>query len=732
MWLRNSCILMLLPVHGLSTDAPDGMLRWTHVASRPAELVQRTDQEGFEVQAYWLPGSHRRGGNPIFRQIHDLRSQQNGSSDVGQNMHGAHPKKTRWARKTVFRFLSKIFHPICRPGQRASSELAEQALGPVISFEERYAELLESDERLELVQQAVHHILLSLSMSRTEAVAWITTFTRLLAHYRGPHKLPTSLVYGLHSLLLKHMSDPTLASSIRSLLLHTLTAISPHVRRLLIGEWSQEMFNPRLGLSEPFRDLQKFSNIVRDEPTLGSLLLQLPSKRPDVILGRLSDIVKIFSARAPGCFSSQTRVVSIAVLFHLIEIGVPEISQQAVAMSKALLMNRDEYLLLGHERALLDTILSDSYEQAKLRREQLMPVVDSKGAIHSEQAFLRTGQKDVWSKPYWFPKFDPFGEQSLVEQMNDLRSSDSIRSGIATCSAKSVRPWGRQLSPSASALPLELIPSKESVKLLEFFQERYQDLHKSGRSDQALKLVQSALLHVLQTPALPQIELDGWLTQLELLAMTTPYDLELLTTIVYGLYSIRLKISDHHKPENSVGLSLDHIIASIPMLTLEELGGEWSRGQSSPSCYRRWLLLYSQLRTNPRSNNNELIELFNPIRGLSPRFREWKQVNKILVNESTLEGLRMCLQHDEHAHIEQHMSSMERIFRSQDSPSFSAQTRIASIVLLAHLIAIPNLRLAAAPLEFSMGLVTQSEILFPHERLLLGTILKEHGRFSPS
>ncbi|KNF04858.1 hypothetical protein PSTG_01912 [Puccinia striiformis f. sp. tritici PST-78] len=449
-------------------------------------------------------------------------------------------------------------------------------------------------------------------------------------------------------------------------------------------------------------DLQKFSNIVRDEPTLGSLLLQLPSKRPDVILGRLSDIVKIFSARAPGSFSSQTRVVSIAVLFHLIDIGVPEISQQAVAMSKALLMNRDEHPLLGHERALLDTILSDSYEQAKLRREQLMPVVDSKGAIHSEQAFLRTGQKDVWSKPYWFPKFDPFGEQSLVEQMNDLRSSDSIRSGIATCSAKSVRPWGRQLSPSASALPLELIPSKESVKLLEFFQERYQDLHKSGRSDQALKLVQSALLHVLQTPALPQIELDGWLTQLELLAMATSHDLELLTTIVYGLYSIRLKISDHHKPENFVGLSLDQIIASIPMLTLEELGGEWSR------------------------------ELFNPSRGLSPRFSEWKQVNKILVNESTLEGLRMCLQHDEHAHIEQHMSSLERIFRSQDSPSFSAQTRIASIVLLAHLIAIPNLRLAAAPLEFSMGLVTQSEILFPHERLLLGTILKEHGRFSPS
>ncbi|POV94797.1 hypothetical protein PSHT_16025 [Puccinia striiformis] len=614
MWLRNSCILMLLPVHGLSTDAPDGMLRWTHVASRPAELVQRTDQEGFEVQAYWLPGSHRRGGNPIFRQIHDLRSQQNGSSDVGQNMHGAHPKKTRWARKTVFRFLSKIFHPICRPGQRASSELAEQALGPVI-FRGEICELLESDERLELVQQAVHHILLSLSMSRTEAVAWITTFTRLLAHYRGPHKLPTSLVYGLHSLLLKHMSDPTLASSIRSLLLHTLTAISPHVRRLLIGEWSQEMFNPRLGLSEPFRDLQKFSNIVRDEPTLDKSGIDsgtLPSDRDR-------------GMNAP----SWTRSCQIAT-------------------------NR------------LSSVANSS-----------CPLLIQKGAIHSEQAFLRTGQKDVWSKPYWFPKFDPFGEQSLVEQMNDLRSSDSIRSGIATCSAKSVRPWGRQLSPSASALPLELIPSKESVKLLEFFQERYQDLHKSGRSDQALKLVQSALLHVLQTPALPQIELDGWLTQLELLAMTTPYDLELLTTIVYGLYSIRLKISDHHKPENSVGLSLDHIIASIPMLTLEELGGEWSRGQSSPSCYRRWLLLYSQLRTNPRSNNNELIELFNPIRGLSPRFREWKQVNKILVNESTLEGLRMCLQHDEHAHIEQHMSSMERIFRSQDSPSFSAQTRIA-------------------------------------------------------
>ncbi|KAI9617586.1 hypothetical protein H4Q26_012884 [Puccinia striiformis f. sp. tritici PST-130] len=677
MWLRNSCILMLLPVHGLSTDAPDGMLRWTHVASHPAELLQRTDQEGFRVEAYWLPGSDRRGGNPISRQTHDLRSQQDGLSDVGQNLHGASHKNTRWARKTVFRLLSKVFHPICRPGQRAWSELAEQALGPVICFEERYAELAESDERLELVEQALDHILLSLSMSRTEAVAWITTFTRLLAHYRGPHKLPTSLVYGLHSLLLKHTSDPTLASSIRSLLLHTLTAIRPDVRRLSLPNGARvEMFNPRLGLSEPFRDLQKFSNIVRDEPTLGSLLLQLPSKRPDVILGRLSDIVKIFSARAPGSFSSQTRVVSIAVLFHLIDIG--------------------------HERALLDTILSDSYEQAKLRREQLMPVVDSKGAIHSEQAFLRTGQKDVWSKPYWFPKFDPFGEQSLVEQMNDLRSPDSIRSGIATYSAKSIRPWGRQLSPSASALPPELIPSKESVKLLEFFQERYQDLHKSGRSDQALKLVQSALLHVLQTPALSKPEIDGWLIQLELLAMATSHDLELLTTIVYGLYSIRLKISDHHKPENFVGLSLDQIIASIPMLTLEELGGEWSR------------------------------ELFNPSRGLSPRFSEWKQVNKILANEPTLEGLRMCLQHDEHAHIEQHMSSLERIFRSQDSPSFSAQTRIASIVLLAHLIAIPNLRLAAAPLEFSMGLVTQSEILFPHERLLLGTILKEHGRFSPS
>ncbi|KAI9627742.1 hypothetical protein KEM48_012071 [Puccinia striiformis f. sp. tritici PST-130] len=672
MWLRNSCILMLLPVHGLSTDAPDGMLRWTHVASRPAELVHGRPGglRGPGVLAARITGAVVTPSSGRYMTCVASRT----ACPTLARICMAHIQENQVGSQDCLPISIQIFHPICRPGQRASSELAEQALGPVISFEERYAELAESDERLELVQQAVHHILLSLSMSRTEAVAWITTFTRLLAHYRGPHKLPTSLVYGLHSLLLKHMSDPTLASSIRSLLLHTLTAISPHVRRLLIGEWSQEMFNPRLGLSEPFRDLQKFSNIVRDEPTLGSLLLQLPSKRPDVILGRLSDIVKIFSARAPGCFSSQTRVVSIAVLFHLIEIGVPEISQQAVAMSKALLMNRDEYLLLGHERALLDTILSDSYEQAKLRREQLMPVVDSKGAIHSEQAFLRTGQKDVWSKPYWFPKFDPFECKTL----------------------------GRQLSPSASALPLELIPSKESVKLLEFFQERYQDLHKSGRSDQALKLVQSALLHVLQTPALPQIELDGWLTQLELLAMTTPYDLELLTTIVYGLYSIRLKISDHHKPENSVGLSLDHIIASIPMLTLEELGGEWSR------------------------------ELFNPIRGLSPRFREWKQVNKILVNESTLEGLRMCLQHDEHAHIEQHMSSMERIFRSQDSPSFSAQTRIASIVLLAHLIAIPNLRLAAAPLEFSMGLVTQSEILFPHERLLLGTILKEHGRFSPS
>jgi hypothetical protein len=112
----------------------------------------------------------------------------------------------------------------------------------VILFEERYAGIVgtkKDDERLELVDEALRYILLSLSMSRTEAVGWVSIFSTLLAHYRGSQRLPTSLVYGLHSLLLKHLSDPTLSSSIRDLLLEILTTINPRVRPLLIAKWSQ-------------------------------------------------------------------------------------------------------------------------------------------------------------------------------------------------------------------------------------------------------------------------------------------------------------------------------------------------------------------------------------------------------------------------------------------------------------------------------------------------------------
>jgi hypothetical protein len=183
----------------------------------------------------------------------------------------------------------------------------------------------------------------------------------------------------------------------------------------------------------------------------------------DEILGRLADIGDIFSARTPGYFSSQTRVASIAVLFHLIDIGIPKITDEAITMSKALLMNEEEYFLLGHERVLLDKILSD-YKEATTDRGNTNILTGSQiFTIQSQELFLRTTEKGIWSKPYWFPGFDQFGELSLVEQMEDFharlggsRQAADHQSVINKIEPESRRrAWGSQLSLN----PSEEIPA---------------------------------------------------------------------------------------------------------------------------------------------------------------------------------------------------------------------------------------------------------------------------------
>ncbi|EFP91333.2 uncharacterized protein PGTG_16987 [Puccinia graminis f. sp. tritici CRL 75-36-700-3] len=669
-------------------DTSDGALPRTEDAGHSAELLQRTDQEGFRAEVYWLPSFNRRRANGI------------------SESHSASPpappdsKSKRPVNEGRFRNLFKRLAFDCWGGP--SGTLTDPALGPVILFEERYAEIVgrkRDDERLELVDEAFRYILLSISMSRTEAVGWVSIFSGLLAHYRGSQRLPTSLVYGLHSLLLKHLSDPTLSSSICDLLLEILTTINPRVRPLLIAKWSQG-------------NLEKLVKIISAEPTLSVLLAGLQAKRVDEILGGFGVIGDIFSARAPGYFSSQTRVASIAVLFHLIGMGIPKITEEAISISKALLVNDEEYFLLGHERALLDKILSD-YKEATSDREHTNILTGSQiFTVQSQELFLRTTEKGIWSKPYWFPGFDQFAELSLAEQMEDFHArlggsgqTADRQSVIDTIEPESRRrAWGSQLSLNPSEeIPAGSIASNGELGVLKFFKERCQDLQRTSCPNEALlRLVQRALLYILQLPKLSSTSLKGWLTQLKALAINTSRDHELLTTIFYGFYSIHLKLSHDNQLENPVRPFLDLLISSIPINILREVQGEWSR------------------------------ELFNPTLGLSPKFRDWKELNKIIVNEPTLEKLRMCLNHQEHERIEQHMSSLERIFSGPESVGFSAETRVASIALLAHLIAIPEPRLAEFPLGLSTWLLAETRLLFPHERLLLASILQDVNHLTRS
>jgi hypothetical protein len=101
-------------------------------------------------------------------------------------------------------------------------------------------ESIGDDAKVTLVQKLFEYLLRNKSISQGALNAWVQELAGMLHQYQATSKVRSTIVYGLHTLLLKNFDQAELVQSIRTTLDGIMKSLGPlEAARESLSEWDQ-------------------------------------------------------------------------------------------------------------------------------------------------------------------------------------------------------------------------------------------------------------------------------------------------------------------------------------------------------------------------------------------------------------------------------------------------------------------------------------------------------------
>ncbi|WAR55136.1 hypothetical protein PtB15_4B756 [Puccinia triticina] len=213
------------------------------------------------------------------------------------------------------------------------------------------------EQRLNLVNQAVDHLLRQESISREHLREWCKVLTQTMANHCASHYIHVEILYAFHTLWLQKYEDKQLTQEIRQMMKDTVPKLE---QPIYMSIWAQELHRPYEGLSINFRSWGEEKWFC--EPRLKDLAAAMSQFERNYVIKNLARVFyEIFWLPPPKNISAQTRVASLALLFHLLLVdrdwrldGLPfELGRLLINLSD------QRFFLFKHELDLLNWILVD-------------------------------------------------------------------------------------------------------------------------------------------------------------------------------------------------------------------------------------------------------------------------------------------------------------------------------------------------------------------------------------
>ncbi|WAR51772.1 hypothetical protein PtB15_1B208 [Puccinia triticina] len=207
-----------------------------------------------------------------------------------------------------------------------------------------------------LVNQVIDHILRHESMSRNDLKEWCQVLTKTMQNHRGYITVPVAILYAFHTLRLKNYEDEELTREIEQITKRMMKFLRKE--KCAIPIWVRELLHANWGLDYDFR-IWGMEELLFSEPRLKDLAMAMHNNDNDYIVRNLDDIFNnIFSPPPPKNLSAQTRVASIAALFHLLR---GNYRMQATRLMESLSSDHQHFFLFDHELQLVNKVLLDHH-----------------------------------------------------------------------------------------------------------------------------------------------------------------------------------------------------------------------------------------------------------------------------------------------------------------------------------------------------------------------------------
>ncbi|WAQ85757.1 hypothetical protein PtA15_6A386 [Puccinia triticina] len=293
-------------------------------------------------------------------------------------------------------------------------------------------------------------------------------------------------------------------------------------------------------------------------------------------------------------------------------------------------------------------------------------------------------------------KVSSLGQTSGKRPVRTRRNSAFKWIGHFFSQSKSTKRIEKEEALREAAGSTDKTTSSPTVKLFE-------DLFRQEKTVQGrLKLAQEAVDYLTKTPSLQEKELGEWVAKIIKIAKSgSGHNLQLLSTLFYGLHSVVLKNYNNEILRISMISKIDQGVKRIRVRWGSTIVTEWDQ------------------------------ELFNPSAGLSAKIGNWKKLHEIITLDSSLGKIRMGL-NNEDSNVIQKWEDIKPIFAKSTMHNYSAETRVAAIGALSEIMK----REAAqrgnnnAAFKFALELSTDPEkkdaFLFNHEQTLLTKLVQNY------
>ncbi|WAQ85112.1 hypothetical protein PtA15_5A686 [Puccinia triticina] len=210
------------------------------------------------------------------------------------------------------------------------------------------------EQQLNLVNQAVNHILSHESISRADLKEWCQVLTKTMKDHPTFLEIHVEIFFALYNLRLQRYKDVELTKEIKKTMKVTVPKLSHPSPSIL---WSYELFPPHEVLSIDLRNFGK-QHMLYVEPSLKQFTTHIYEEYRLETAHHLRPVLRnIFSNPPPKDISAQTRIVAITLLFHLLRLGRD--GYLPYGLAGELLREREKYFLFEHERQLLEWVLGD-------------------------------------------------------------------------------------------------------------------------------------------------------------------------------------------------------------------------------------------------------------------------------------------------------------------------------------------------------------------------------------